>query len=465
MKIHDSLDTLLDQLTLFSGMGISFHHHLRDGDRVINRVLPLLRERDVKDVHLYTSSIFPSYEEIKTSLRNGHIKHITTNYMNGPVAEHISEHGLPGKLVMQTHGGRARAVTSGENAIDVAFIAAPAVGRDGAISGTEGKNAFGSIGYAVPDAESAKVTVAVTDTLLDAVKAPQIKSGLVDHVLVVDSIGDISRMASGTLRVSRDPLGLKIARDTIRFLEAAGKIKEGVSYQSGAGGVSLSITELFNQRLKRRGLKASFYSGGITGKHVEALEDGLVKTLYDVQCFDRKAVRSLADNEAHQFMSANRYADPTRADRITKSLDIVILGASEIDLDFNVNVTTDSYNRLIGGSGGHQDTAEDSALTIIVSPLIKARTVLIKNRVNTITTPGRHIDVLITERGIAINPLRKDLFEALEGSPVPVMTIEELQEKAYNITGIPAVKTHKGQPIGLVESRHGDTLDTIHKKG
>ncbi|MFW6284837.1 MAG: citrate lyase subunit alpha [Bacillota bacterium] len=462
---HDSFETLLDSLELKDGMGIAFHHHLRDGDRVINPVLKALRARDIKDIHLYASSIFPSYTEIKRSLQSGHIKHITTNYMNGPVADYISQNGLPGKLVMQTHGGRARAIEQGENAIDIAFIAAPAVGLDGSISGTEGKNAFGSIGYAMPDAHYAKVKVAITDALLESVEQPQIDGALIDHVLVVDSIGDIAKMAGGTLQISTDPVGLKIARDTLRFLKAADVFKDGVSFQSGAGGVSLSITHLFNETLKNRGIKASFYSGGITAQHVHALENGLVQDLYDVQCFDRAAAKSLKVNAHHHAISANRYADPTHDDRVIRDLDIVILGASEIDLDFNVNVTTDSYNRLIGGSGGHADTAEDSKLTIIVSPLIKARTVLIKDRVNTITTPGTFVDALITERGIAIHPRRKDLIEALKGSKLPIMTIENLQKKAYNLTGKPAIKSYKETPIGIVESRHGKPVDTLYKKG
>ncbi|MFW5913844.1 MAG: citrate lyase subunit alpha, partial [Bacillota bacterium] len=250
MILYDNLETLLDTLELKDGMGISFHHHLRDGDAVINPVLKVLRARDIKDIHLYASSIFPSYIEIKRSIQSGHIKHITTNYMNGPVADHVSENGLSGKLTMQTHGGRARAIEQGESKLDIAFIAAPAVGHDGSISGTEGKNAFGSIGYAMPDAKNAKVKVAITDTYTESVEQPQIDGGLIDHVLVVDSIGDLSKMAGGTLKITTDPLGLKIARDTLRFLKAIDAFKDGVSFQSGAGGVSLSITHLFNETLK-----------------------------------------------------------------------------------------------------------------------------------------------------------------------------------------------------------------------
>jgi len=463
MDIYEDLESLLDALPLKDGLRISFHHHLRDGDGVINPVLFALKKRGVKDIHLYASSIFPNYKAVQDLIESGHIKNITTNYLNGPVAKYISEHGLKGTLKMQSHGGRARAFKEKENTVDIAFIAAPAINRDGAISGCEGKNAFGSIGYACEDAAYATLKVAITDNLMP-IKYPQIKKGLINHLLHVDSIGDVTRMASGTLMITKDPVGLKIARTTMAFLDTVKAIKNDVSFQSGAGGTSLSITKMFNDYLKAHHLQASFYSGGITKLHVDALENGLVRDLYDVQCFDLIAVKSLMKNTHHHFMSANDYANPNTPGRIIRNLDIVILGASEIDLNFNVNVTTDSNNRLIGGSGGHSDTAEDAKLTIIVSPLIRARTVLIKDRVNTCTTKGMYVDVLVTERGIAINPRRKDLLKAVEGSTLDVLSIEKLQKKAYTLTGVPSHSDHKKTPIGMVEDRHGHVQDTLYKK-
>mgnify|MGYP003313350978 CR=1 FL=1 len=88
----------------------------------------------------------------------------------------------------------------------------------------------------------------------------------------------------------------------------------------------------------------------------------------------------------------------------------------EIDVNFNVNVTTDSYGNIMGGSGGHSDTAHGAKVSIITTNLIKSRLPIIKKEVTTITTPGQDIDILVTERGIAINPLRKDLLEKLLNS-------------------------------------------------
>jgi len=462
--IHDNLDDLLETLPLKDGMSVSFHHHYRNGDHTLNNVLSALRGKNIKDMHLYASGIFPAHKSIEACLRDGNIKDITTNYLNGPVADYLKKNGIRGRLKMQSHGGRARAIIEGENKIDVAFIAASAADKNGNASGLEGKNPCGSLGYAVEDAQHATIKVLITDTILDDIENPQIKGAWIDHILVVADIGDASGIVSGTLNITKDPLGLRIARDTMRLLEQSGIIKDGVSYQSGAGGISLAITDQFNHYLREEGIKASFFTGGITQYHVRALKENLVETLYDVQCFDLEAIKSLRNNPGHQAISASDYANPNNEKRAIRNLDIVILGASEIDLDFNVNVTTDSYHTIIGGSGGHSDTAEDAFLTVIVSPLLKARTSLIKKRVTTITTPGQSVDCLVTERGIAINPRRKDLLERFETSALPIMTIEKLKTIAERFTGRPAESKNRLHEIGLVEDRHGERLDNLYMK-
>ena len=63
--------------------------------------------------------------------------------------------------------------------------------------------------------------------------------------------------------------------------------------------------------MSARGVVGSFASGGITGTLVDMFEAGLFRTLFDVQCFDLKAVESYRRNEAHQSMSASMYANPT----------------------------------------------------------------------------------------------------------------------------------------------------------
>ena len=89
---------------------------------------------------------------------------------------------------------------------------------------------------------------------------------------------------------------------------------------------------------------------------------------------------------------------------MTDSLDVVILGAAQIDTDFNINVHTDSDGRIMGGSGGHSDTAAGAKLAMIIAPLSRARLPIVTDRVNCISTPGSTIDVLVTQKGVAVNP-------------------------------------------------------------
>lgn len=459
-----TLDDLAKELPLRNGMSVSFHHHLRNGDYVINHILNYFLEKKLNHLKLYPSGIFPSYTSILELLKANAIDEITTNYLNGPVASYLANNPHHVKLTMQTHGGRARAFIEGENKVDIAFIAASASDYEGNATGLLGKNPCGSLGYAIEDSRYATIKVLVTDTLLESIAHPQIKSEDIDFIYLMNDIGDAKGIVSGTTSITNDPLGVKIAKEASKLLFELGMIKDGFSFQSGAGGVSLRVTDSIRNYLKKHDIKASFFSGGITKYHVAMLEENLVDDLYDVQCFDLEAIASLKKNAHHHFISANDYANPNNQDRIIKDLDIVILGATEIDLEFNVNVTTDSYNTIIGGSGGHSDTASDSKLAIIVTPLIKARTPIIKPHVNTITTLGKHIDCIVTERGIAINPKRKDLLVALKDSKLDIVTIETLMARAYHYTGIPEEKTYKSEAFGRVIDRDGSLIDTLYKK-
>ncbi|HRY78743.1 MAG TPA: citrate lyase subunit alpha, partial [Candidatus Izemoplasmatales bacterium] len=185
--------------------------------------------------------------------------------------------------------------------------------------------------------------------------------------------------------------------------------------------------------------------------------------LYDVQCFDLSAVRSLAKNPLHQAISASRYGNPFDNDPIVDQLSFVILGATEIDLNFNVNVTTDSFGRLIGGSGGHADTAHGAKITVITTNLTKARLPIVKERVTTLTTPGEDVDVLVTERGIAIRPDRVDLIEATRNSRLPIRSIEDLLQTAHALSGVPKELKPGTRIIGHVLYRDGTVIDNLYQ--
>lgn len=458
-----SFDEVFDCYKISDKQTLSFHHHLRNGDLVIQEVCRVIRERKINRLHFAPSSIFPSYTNMIDLIKSGQISDIHTNYLNGEVARLISEGHLQGQLVMNTHGGRARVIESGDLKIDVAFIACPTVDKKGNGSGAIGPNACGTLGYAIPDLEYAKKVVLVTDHLVDQLDDYQIDGAYVDGVLVVESIGDAKGIVSGTTQITKDPIGLKIAKDCTVLLDALGLIKPGFSMQTGAGKTSLAVVSEVYKMMKLNQIKGSFASGGITSAYVDMLEEGLFENLYDVQCFDLEAVKSFYKNKSHLAMSSSKYGNPFESDIIADRLDFVILGATEIDLDYNVNVTTDSMGYLIGGSGGHSDIAKGAKVTIIISPLVKSRIPIIKEKVLTVTTPGEDVDILVTERGVAINPKRQDLIDQLIDKKINLCTIESLLSKTYEMTGIPSKIKTDDRIIGYVEYRDGTVIDVLRK--
>lgn len=455
-------DQVFDKLDLKDGMTVSFHHHLRNGDYVLNMVMEKLHEKGLKNLRLAASSVFACHEPLVAMIEDGTVTDIETSYMSGPVAEAVSKGELRNPVFITTHGGRPRSIYEGELEIDIAFVASPSVDKKGAIDGSMGKSACGSLGYAVADAMCAKKVVAITDNFVDECENPDIGPGFVDFIVEVDQIGDPNGIVSGTTQVTKDPLGLKIARLTAELIDELGLIKDGFSMQTGAGGISLAVASEVKDLMEAKKVKGSFGSGGITGFFVEMLEKGLFESLEDVQCFDIEAIKSSKRNKNHHKISGSKYANPND-DCVAEKLDCVILGASEIDKNFNINVTTGSDGIILGGSGGHADTATGAKLTIITTKLFNARVSAVVDEVRTITTPGEVVDVLVTEYGIAINPQRTDLIEALKETKLEIKTIDELYDIATSLTGLPKKREKSDEIIGFSVYRDGTILDTISK--
>lgn len=455
------IQELITKLNIKDGSTLSFHHHLRNGDGVLNMVMHEVFKTNVKNIKIAPSSLFPVHKDIVPYIEDGRITSIETSYINGEVAKAVSHGKLKKGIRMHTHGGRARAIIGSELLIDVAFIALSCADIEGSGNGIYGKSAFGPVGYAIADMKYAKKVVVITDNLTDDVIVKEIDGKYVDYVLVLDSIGDQKNIVSGTTQVTKDPVGLKIARDTANILDTLGVIKSDFSMQTGAGGISLAVADEVYKIMREKNIKAHLISGGITSYFVNMLEQGFVDYLYDVQAFDLEAVRSYKENPNHKAMSASKYANPFD-DPIVNKLDFVILGATEIDLNFNVNVTTDSHGMLIGGSGGHADAAHGAKITVITTQMMKSRMPIIKENVNVITTPGKDIDILVTERGIAVNPHRNDIIEKLKGK-IKLYTIEELMAICYQYTGKPKPQKHSRTIIGEMIYRDGSVIDKIYK--
>ena len=197
---------------------------------------------------------------------------------------------------------------------------------------------------------------------------------------------------------------------------------------------------------------------------LDMLRAGCFEELRDVQCFDLKAVESIRTDPRHHEISAFEYASPANDRAWVNFLDAVILGATEIDTDFNINVHTDSAGIIMGGSGGHSDTAAGAKLAMVIAPLFRARQPIITDRVNCISTPGKDIDVLVTQYGIAVNPKNEELRDRLIRAHMPVVSIEELKAKAENLCGVPKALEHGERVVAKVIGRSGEVQDLIYRK-
>ena len=144
---------------------------------------------------------------------------------------------------------------------------------------------------------------------------------------------------------------LAIADYASQVIIATGLVKNGFSYQAGSGGISLAVARYLKEYMKENNIKGSFASGGITSTMVEMLQEGYFEALLDVQTFDADAVASIRDNPRHIEMDAEMYADPQAKGNVANELDVMILSATEVDINFNVNVLTASDGVIMGGAG------------------------------------------------------------------------------------------------------------------
>jgi len=466
-KVLGSLNEAIRRCGLQDGMTISFHHHLRNGDYVLNMVLDEAARLGLKDLTVAVSAIFPIHEPLVKHIRDGVVTGLVTSYISGPVAEAVSGGILAKPIVLQTHGGRARAIGAGEIKIAVAFIAAAASDDYGNLNGIQGPTAFGVMGYPVVDALYADKTVAITDCLVPYPACPlEISQEYVDYVVQVPSIGDAQGIVSGTTKITDNPVNLQIAELAARVINSSGLLKDGFSFQTGAGGTSLAVAAYVGDIMKEEGIQGGFASGGITGYHVKMLEEGLFRYLLDAQCFDLHAVESIRKNRNHQPMSISMYANPDNKGAVVNRLDVMILGATEIDTEFNVNVITNSLGVLMGGSGGHSDTAAGAKLTIVVTKLTKKSFPIVMDKVTTVTTPGETIDVIVTDKGIAVNPRRADLLQKLGAAGLPLVSIEDLKSLALehvNKLNRPDKPAIDDKIVAVVEYRDGTVIDLVRK--
>lgn len=462
-KLLPSLRAAIEKCELKDGMNISTHHALRNGDWLLNQLVKELDGMGFRDIGIAASSVHAVHAEIIPYIRKGVITRIETG-VNGLIGELVSKGELDCSIVVRSHGGRARALATGEVEVHAAFIAAPCCDITGNLNGVHGPSACGSLGYAQVDARYARKVVAVTDNLVRFPAAPiSISQSEVDYVVQVESLGDPNKIVSTTTRLARDPAALLIAKYASEVIEASGLLQEDFSFQTGSGGTSLAVADLVHKKMAAKKIKGSFGCGGITGYFVDMLEQGYFDTLLDVQCFDLKAVESLRLNPRHREISASLYANPYNRGEVVEMLDCVILGATEVDVNFNVNVNTESSGYLLHNTGGHCDVAAGAKLAIVVAPSVRGRLPIIRDAVTTVTTPGETVDVIVTDRGICVADKHGELKKELLRRNLPVKEIHQFHEEITRITGEPRPVEFDHEVVALIEYRDGSIIDVVRR--
>ncbi len=462
-KVVSSLKKALEEVGLKDGMTISNHHHFRNGDLVMNQVFNIAANMGVKGLRWFPSAAFPCHKPVIDHIKNGTIDWIEGS-LNGPLGDFASKGGMRGTGVLRSHGGRWQSVQDGEVHIDIAIIAAPTADEFGNATGDRGPSACGLLGFGLVDTLYADKVIVVTDNLVPFPCVPwQIQGQNVDAVVVLDKVGEPEKIVSGTTKLTRSPDRLYIAELTAKFVRAAGIIKEGFSFQAGAGGTALAFAIYLKDMMKDADIKARFIRGGSTKYLVEMLEEGLTDFILDGQTFDLDGVCSMRENSGHvntsPFTSYNWHGKGNFA----SMLDVVVLGATEVDVNFNANVVTHSDGRMLHGIGGWQNCLF-SKCTILPIPAFRDRIPIIVDEVTTVVGPGELIDVIVTERGIAINPLRKDLIKATKNSGLPIRKIEEIKAEVDDlIGGAPEKPALSDEVISIVKWVDGTVIDSIFK--
>ena len=461
-KTVDSLKDALVRCGLKDGMTISTHHHFRNGDLLANQIFDIASELGIKNLVWIPSASFPCHEHLIQYLEDGTINRIEGS-MNGPLGRFCSDGKMEGTAVLRSHGGRYQAIQDGDVNIDISIIGAACSDPFGNANGIHGSSASGLLGFALADSEYADKVIVVTDNMVEFPCIPwQIQGNHVDFTVKVEKVGIPEKIVSGTTEITKSPDRLLLAEMTAQFCKEVGIIKNGFSFQTGAGGTSLAVSNFFREIMKKEGIKARFARGGSNQYLVEMLEEGLMDYILDGQTFDLEGIRSMAENANHVWTSPFTSYNYHGKGNFAGMVDVVILGATEVDVNFNGNVVTHSDGYMLHGIGGWQNCLF-SKTVILPIPLFRDRIPVIVDEVTTLCGPGELIDVIVTERGIAINPLRKDLIEKSKNSGLNIKTISELKEEAEQICGKPQKPLLDEKIVAAIKWVDGTIIDVVRK--
>ena len=218
-KIVESIREAIVKCGLKDGMTVSFHHHFRDGDYIVNMVMKEVVALGIKDITIAASSLGSAHDPVAQYIEDGIVTGIQTSGIRGKMGDVVSRGKLKTPAILRSHGGRVRAIEEGKVHIDVAFIGAPTSDEYGNCRALGGKSDCGVLSYAVVDSEYADKVVVITDTLVPYPNFPASIHGInVDYVVKVDEIGNPKKIASAAARMTQNPRDLMMAEATAKVV-------------------------------------------------------------------------------------------------------------------------------------------------------------------------------------------------------------------------------------------------------
>ena len=465
-KLLPDLKTAIRATGLQNGMTISFHHAFREGDLLIGQTLSVIRELGIRGLRFAPSAVINLRDtSLLDYVRDGTIDRVEASGIRGELGDAVLAGEMNHPVILRPHGDRPRAIEAGELHIDVAFIAASAADDYGNCTGHTGANVCGSLGYAFIDAYHADRVVVVTDTLVEYPCCPvSISQQYVDFVVKVDRIGDPERIGTGAARLTKSPRDLMIAEKTADLIAASRRFKNGFSFQTGAGAIAIATTKYLGDRMRAGNVKASFALGGIPKAIIDLYDEGMIRVVECSQSFDADSANAILSRERVLEIDNSDYAYAYNKGCFLNREDFGVLGALEMDTDFNVNILTGANGKMMGGLGGGPDVAACAAIPIVALPLIRNRMPCVVKRVLTVCTPGETVAAAVTEAGIALNPRHRnyqELKEDLEKTDLKVISIDQLQQMAEKLTGVPEAIATDSRIACIVEYRDGSVIDVI----
>lgn len=475
-KVRPSLKSAIERTGLANGDTISFHHGLRNGDNVLNLVLRELIDMGFKNLSLAPTSLFPcQIAIIMEAIEKGTIVQIKGGSVRGDLGNLIARGKMEKLFETRSHSGRAADIETGQLVIDVAFCAASQADRFGNMNGWIGKpdSMFGFSSFMVPDAKFAqKGFVVVTDQLTEGI-APSLSINMqnVTDVVVVDSIGDNHGLDSGeTVTTSISPERRRTLDNIVAVIKALDIQGRRPCVQLGSG-IGLAAINT----LAKEGIKIDMMIGGVTADLIAAVNAGLVNILYNGQCFDRVAAITMRSMwHCTVPMDMFMYGSPYRAP-ITSMLDVGLLGAIEVDRNFDVNVTTFSNGIPSKAIGGHTDVSRGASVVIVQAPLNRKGNIIVRDRVTTVSTPGRYfVDFVMTPEGLIMNDTKlnpkaarnRELASRMEKLGVKFLGMDEAVERAKRLASEfpkPLDPVFGEKIVGVVKYLDGTALDSIRE--